>query len=72
MPRPRKRGLDDNSSITSFVVKEMNELSKTQAIVEIDTEGLTLKAVKDVVLKEFSDRTGELKNLRQDVRKFDL
>lgn len=66
MPKGRKRGIENSSSITNFVVQDMGEASQTEEVSEGNSEELTLKSLKDVLLTELSKVLRELKDFRQD------
>lgn len=71
MPRPRKRGLENNSSLTSFVERIATESPRSHAVDTVEAEAYLLGVLKDMLLKEISNVTSELKSLKVDFKKFD-
>lgn len=58
--------MENYTSITNFVVRGMGEVTQPEEVLVSDPEEITLKSLKDKLLKELSKVTGELKDLRHD------
>lgn len=68
MPRPRKKGLEHTSTMTSYLERMPDVSPEKQSNTDVGAEALTLSSLKDVLLKERANITSELKDIKQDYR----